>query len=270
MDKNVLLKIRIMLAAAALLALTAAKLILPAQTAAVRSWLSREISREYDYEAAFTRLGADIYAVFGPVGEPADTDPERLYSPVTLTELRSNAASMLPEGTVPAAERAAEPEAPEAVAAFLESQAAYSAYTVPEGVSLEFAETPFEYVCPVFGVTSSGFGFRTHPIENKVKFHYGTDFAADSGTDVLAFAYGYVTIVGYDANGYGNYVIISHGDGWQTLYGHCGRIYVSGGDYVYRGQTIAAVGSTGEATGPHLHFELRRDGVYLNPEYYLS
>ena len=108
-----------------------------------------------------------------------------------------------------------------------------------------------------------------HPIQGVVKFHYGTDFAASAGTDVLAFADGTVLAAGQDA-GYGNYVKIDHGNGYVTLYGHCSELLVSAGQTVQRGERIALVGATGQATGPHLHFELMHDGVYLNPEFYLA
>ena len=117
-------------------------------------------------------------------------------------------------------------------------------------------------------MTSSGFGYRLHPIQNEVLFHYGTDFAADAGTEIHSFADGVVLASGTDS-GYGNYVKVDHGGGFVTLYGHCSERLVSEGERVQRGQTIALVGSTGRSTGPHLHFELIHDGVYLNPEFYL-
>ena len=153
--------------------------------------------------------------------------------------------------------------------AFLESQAAFSDHALPANVSYDIPELPFVAVTPVAGYTSSGFGYRLHPIENTVKFHYGTDFAAGSGTDIRAFADGTVLAAGQDA-GYGNYVKVDHGDGFVSLYGHCSTLLVSQGDAVTAGQVIARVGATGHATGPHLHFELIHKGVYLNPEFYLA
>ena len=151
---------------------------------------------------------------------------------------------------------------------FLQSQAAFSELPIPDNVSYAVFALPFSEISPVSGRSSSGFGYRMHPIDQEIRFHYGTDFAAEEGTPVLAFADGVVTDSGED-EGYGNYVKIDHGNGYQTLYGHCSEIWVASGDPVWRGEQIACVGETGLATGPHLHFELMKDGVYLNPEFYL-
>lgn len=173
-----------------------------------------------------------------------------------------------PEPT-PAPTPTAEPQPTEnpAVAAFLESQASYAEYAVPANVSYECPALPFEYVSPVSGIRSSGFGYRMHPIENTVKYHYGTDFAANTGTAVTAFADGVIAAVG-DSDSYGKYVIIEHSDGYSTLYAHCSELCMNCGN-VSRGDVIAKVGSTGAATGPHLHFELMHNDTYLNPEFYL-
>lgn len=154
-----------------------------------------------------------------------------------------------------------------AVAAFLESQSVYSEYAVPANVSYECPALPFEYASPVSGIKSSGFGYRMHPIENMVKYHYGTDFAANTGTAVKAFADGVIVAVG-DSDTYGKYMMIDHSDGYSTLYAHCSELCMSCGN-VSRGDVIARVGSTGAATGPHLHFELMHDDSYLNPEFYI-
>ncbi len=154
-----------------------------------------------------------------------------------------------------------------AVAAFLESQSEYADYAVPETVSYERPELPFDYESPVSGITSSGFGYRIHPIQNEVKYHYGTDLAADSGTPVTAFADGTIVAQG-ESDSFGKYVMIDHTGGYRTLYAHCSELCMSCGS-VKKGDTIALVGSTGAATGPHLHFELEHDGIYLNPEFYI-
>ena len=112
---------------------------------------------------------------------------------------------------------------------------------------------------------SSGFGTRTDPINGVVKTHGGTDIAAAQGTPILAAAGGTVEIAGYNAGGYGYYVKLSHGEGYETLYGHCSVLLVSTGQAVKQGQVIAKVGSTGHSTGPHLHFEVRYNGNKVNP-----
>ena len=147
------------------------------------------------------------------------------------------------------------------------TQEAFADYAVPANISTEITELPFSFVCPVDGGSSSGFGYRDHPILHEVKFHYGTDIGADSGTEICAFADGVINAIG-ENDSFGNYIIIDHADGYQTLYAHCSELLRSGGE-VKKGDVIALVGQSGAATGPHLHFELTRDGVYLNPEFYL-
>lgn len=162
-----------------------------------------------------------------------------------------------------------EHEPPEVVTAFLETQEPYTEYGLPENVSYEYCPYPGETAVPVAGYNSSGFGYRIHPIKGEVRFHYGTDFAAWTGEDILAFADGSVTFAGY-SDSYGNYITVDHGEGWETLYAHCSELMVSTGDKVSAGDRIALVGGTGLATGPHLHFELMHEGVYVNPEYYVN
>lgn len=115
---------------------------------------------------------------------------------------------------------------------------------------------------------SSQFGTRTDPINGVVKTHGGTDIAAGTGTPILAAADGVVEVAGYNAGGYGYYVKLSHGTGYETLYGHCSVLLVSTGQTVKQGQVIAKVGSTGHSTGPHLHFEVRYNGNKVNPMQY--
>ncbi|MCS7253836.1 MAG: peptidoglycan DD-metalloendopeptidase family protein [Armatimonadota bacterium] len=120
------------------------------------------------------------------------------------------------------------------------------------------------FVRPVVGMVTSGFGYRVHPVFKVVRFHTGIDIAADYGTPIRAAAGGTVVFSGW-RRAYGLTVIIDHGNGIATLYAHCSRLYVSEGETVEAGQIIAAVGSTGLSTGPHLHFEVRRYGTPVNP-----
>ncbi len=126
-----------------------------------------------------------------------------------------------------------------------------------------------KFAVPTRGRLSSRFGTRIHPITKRRKMHTGLDIAASSGTAINAAASGRVITAGW-VSGYGNTVIIDHGSGLSTLYGHCSRLYVSKGQSVTRGQKIAAVGSTGFSTGPHLHFEVRKNGRPVNPDGYLK
>jgi murein DD-endopeptidase MepM/ murein hydrolase activator NlpD len=121
---------------------------------------------------------------------------------------------------------------------------------------------------PVSGPITSNFGYRQHPILGSSRFHAGTDFGVPQGTPILAADSGTVIVAEW-YGGYGNAVIIDHGNGLTTLYGHCSELYVSVGQGVQRGQTIAAVGSTGLSTGPHLHFEVRQQGEPVDPLAYL-
>ncbi|MGH8141600.1 MAG: M23 family metallopeptidase [Steroidobacteraceae bacterium] len=114
------------------------------------------------------------------------------------------------------------------------------------------------------GYISSGFGERMDPFTGEEGIHKGVDFAAPSGTDVLAVAAGVVTWAG-PREGYGNLVQINHGNGYSTRYGHNQTLLVKVGDEVQRGQAIATVGSTGRSTGPHVHFEVIKNGVQINP-----
>ena len=124
---------------------------------------------------------------------------------------------------------------------------------------------------PVDGPVTSPFGDREHPVTGEHRHHDGVDLAAAQGTPIRAADEGVVSFAGVQS-GYGNVVIIDHpglGGGIQTVYAHQSRIGVAQGDHVGRGQVIGAVGSTGVATGPHLHFEVREGGRAVDPLPYL-
>jgi murein DD-endopeptidase MepM/ murein hydrolase activator NlpD len=115
---------------------------------------------------------------------------------------------------------------------------------------------------------ASGFGTRIDPVYKVPKFHAGLDFAAPVGTPIYATADGIVTDAGYNSGGYGNRVIIDHGFGYETLYGHMYRVKVRIGQKIRRGEVIGYVGSTGKSTGPHCHYEVHRNGNPVDPVYY--
>jgi murein DD-endopeptidase MepM/ murein hydrolase activator NlpD len=117
---------------------------------------------------------------------------------------------------------------------------------------------------PVPGGVSSGFGMRFHPILNYSRMHQGVDLRASYGTPIVAVSDGRVELAGWHG-GHGNTVALNHGGGLETLYGHMSRIAVRVGESVHRGAVIGYVGSTGLSTGPHLHFEVHRNGVPVNP-----
>ena len=115
---------------------------------------------------------------------------------------------------------------------------------------------------------ASGFGMRIDPIYKVQKFHAGLDFAAPAGTEIYATGDGVVELVGFDYGGYGNEVLINHGYGYKTRYGHMSRTKATVGQKVKRGEVIGYVGSTGKSTGTHLHYEVIRGGAPVNPVYY--
>ena len=122
---------------------------------------------------------------------------------------------------------------------------------------------------PTLGVLTSGFGMRRSPITHTWKFHQGLDIGAARGTPVGAAAAGEVVRAEY-TSGYGNLVEIDHGGGIVTRYGHNSRLLVEEGDAVLRGDVIATVGSTGQSTGPHLHYEVHIDGEPVDPLEYIE
>ncbi|MBD2058385.1 peptidoglycan DD-metalloendopeptidase family protein [Oculatella sp. FACHB-28] len=121
-----------------------------------------------------------------------------------------------------------------------------------------------QFTYPSIGIVTSNFGWRVHPILGYRRFHAGIDFGASHGSTIQAADAGVVIFSGW-YGGYGNAVVISHGGDLTTLYGHASELYVSEGQTVQQGQAIAAIGSTGFSTGPHLHFEVRQNGEPVNP-----
>jgi murein DD-endopeptidase MepM/ murein hydrolase activator NlpD len=119
------------------------------------------------------------------------------------------------------------------------------------------------------GFLSSGFGWRQDPFTGVSTLHRGVDFAGNHGDPVIAVGGGVVTFAGVK-NGYGYVVDVTHGDGYVTRYGHNRKLLVKVGDTVTRGQRIAEMGSTGRSTGPHVHFEVLRNGIAVNPLSYID
>src|SRR6218665_865735 len=115
---------------------------------------------------------------------------------------------------------------------------------------------------------ASGFGYRIDPVYKTIKMHAGLDFAAPQGTPIYATADGIVSTSGNTGNGYGNHVIIRHGYGYETLYGHMVKVKVRSGESIKRGAVIGWVGSTGKSTGPHCHYEVHKNGNKIDPVYF--
>ena len=281
--------------------LVAVKLLLPGKMAHLNSKLSAMMEQNIDVQAVFSAVGRavsgeddnaleDVYqAVFQPeeaeegaveTAAPAGGEAAPIETPDTLQLLREfrtgagTSDSWLDLPPVSEKATAEEVQQTEGIGtsggeASTLAYVLYSDQNLPENVCLEQSLLGFDYCTPVMGTLTSGFGYREHPVEGEERFHYGIDLAANTGTAIGCFADGTVTAVG-ESSSYGKYITVTHEGGYSTLYAHCSKIVASSGDTVKEGQTIAEVGETGIATGPHLHFELHQGSQYLNPIYYVS
>lgn len=273
--------VQLVFCGSAFVLLVVSKLVLPGRMERINDRLSDAVSHNMDVQAVFSAVGKafageedlsgaaeEVYrAVFHP------EDSVAVDSSVQIPVMEDESALKLLKGhssgtEAPAAEKTAETQEASVEAETL-AYVLYSGQTLPEGVSMEQALLGFDYCTPVSGAVSSPFGYREHPTEGEERFHYGVDLAADTGTEIVCFADGTVTATG-ESSSYGKYCIVSHENGYTTLYAHCDRILAASGASVRRGDPIAEVGETGMATGPHLHFELQREGTYLNPIYYVA
>lgn len=176
----------------------------------------------------------------------------------------SNKEQAIKEYEAEIAQQDAEIEALEAAIAEEKKKLLESSQTV-----LTYDGGMFKFPLASYTRVSDDYGYRIHPILEVKQFHNGVDFAAPKGTAIYAAYDGKVVAAAYSAT-MGNYVMIDHGDGLYTIYMHASALYVQKDDIVVRGETIAAVGSTGRSTGNHLHFSVRRDGEYVSPWNYLS
>lgn len=211
------------------------------------------------YEYAFTIIDDEAVEVYATEKETEVTEPEEL-------EAENNSDTPVEQNVTDNTEVMDQINTPKIRnLTYIHSGEA----SPPEGASYAMAYIGFDYCMPVDGTLTSGFGYRDHPVDGKIKFHYGTDFGAEEGTDILSFGSGTVYAVG-ESSTLGLYVMIDHEDGVRTVYGHCSQVMVSGGDSVKTGEKIAEVGSTGNATGNCLHFEIEVNGVNVDPEYYLT
>ncbi|MEA4932045.1 MAG: M23 family metallopeptidase, partial [Lawsonibacter sp.] len=126
-----------------------------------------------------------------------------------------------------------------------------------------------ETTTPVLGHINSIYGYRKHPLTGEYQFHGGVDIGGQTGDPIKAFAAGTVEYVGKD-DSYGLYLQLDHGNGVKSFYAHCSAVCVTKGQSVALGEKIAEIGSSGAATGPHLHLELKFDQTHLNPVYYIQ
>ncbi|MCW5199323.1 peptidoglycan DD-metalloendopeptidase family protein [Desulfobulbus sp. F1] len=123
---------------------------------------------------------------------------------------------------------------------------------------------------PARGRITSGFGRRSDPFNGQLAFHAGIDFKGGIGDNVTATAEGVVKEAGWDQGGFGNYVVVRHGNGYETLFAHLSKTLVNTGDAVSRGDAVGLLGNSGRSTGPHLHYEVHYKGKAVDPEKYLS
>lgn len=248
---------RIMVCGGLFLLLVGLKLALPAQTQALQTSLRQALGHNMDVTAVFSTVGT----LFGGETSPAAVVDEVYQTVFGMEEVQEDSLVILPmvPETTPAQTQ------DETSATVL-----YSQENLPENVYLEQTVLGFAYGNPLPGGTiSSPFGYRVHPMDGEDAFHYGIDIDGQEGDVILAFAEGTVRAVG-ESSSYGKYLMLEHSDGYTTLYAHCSAITVTSGAVVAMGAEIAKVGQTGQATAPHLHFELQRGSVYLNPIYYVE
>ncbi len=153
--------------------------------------------------------------------------------------------------------------------AALEKAVAAEKARLAEANGLRYDGGIFTFPAPSMTQVTDDYGNRIHPILNIPQFHNGVDLAAPGGSSILAAYDGNVVAADYSGS-MGNYIMIDHGDGLYTIYMHASALYVSKGNFVTKGQKIAAVGSTGRSTGNHLHFSVRLNGSYVSPWNYIS
>ncbi len=262
---------KLVIAVIFLAALFALKAFFPNLSGGIINRAKEVLAGERAYRQVLSELSEDIglFNEEGGTSAAPPTEDSFLAEPIPMQVEHAQSSSAELESESGKSEGEETVILPDSVAAFLESQEEYSEYEIPEKASYDYYIFKEAYTTPVEGMNSSGFGYRTHPIHGDIRFHYGTDYAAWTGEDIRAFADGIVSYAGY-CESFGNYITVEHKDGWQSLYAHCSALYVEEGDAVSAGDKIALVGATGLVTGPHLHFELSKNGVYVNPEYYVN
>lgn len=298
--------IRLVICGVIFVLLVAAKLLFPETADSLTRTAGKILGRNADFKEAFAAMGRaisgeesvgnslqDAYtAVFNPAGPDAEPVPDAKAEPSrqsSRTSLKNWAGparlfqpdlpainSVNPENQNAVTETVIDldtGETSESTRARTGDAADFSetlswVCAMPDNASLEQRNLGFEYSSPICGPLSSAFGWREHPVEGGSKFHYGVDLAAEEGAEITAFAAGSVYATG-ESSTLGNYIMLQHEGGYITLYAHCSKVTAISGS-VAMGEKIAEVGSTGLATGPHLHFELHDGDLYLNPVYYVD
>ena len=270
--------------------------VFPDQMEAVRGELLAVIRSDTDFETAFSHLGQAVEAgvpagealsnlwadVFAPAEEgtayvlPEEGTPlyqsERAFlasGPSLLQTVERRSARAEQQEPVPESGAAEEPQTPAQEETTAE-EPVESGLPAPDNATLEDLPIDLEETtAPVMAVVSSPFGWREHPIAGEEKFHNGVDLAAPYGDPIGSFAGGVVHYIG-ESPAYGLYIQVDHGGGVTSFYAHCSALLAQPGQQVAAGEAIALVGDTGEVTGAHLHFEIRVDGILVNPLYYIA
>jgi len=271
------------------------KQVSPGQIKAAGERVFRVLEQSVDLEGVFTRLGESLsdgggaleglgefcVEVFGPREKTMEENLAKtavfqpmfpsVQSGLLTTELEKKMLMHIDyEGDLDQSVAEREMEEPRTTVGSIVRAAEASERELPEGYTadeLSFGE--LETISPVLGYLNSGFGYRDHPVNGKFSFHSGADISANAGDKIAAFADGVVEYVGEDST-YGLYLQLDHGNEIKSFYAHCQSVCVKKGQTVKMGDTVAIVGSSGRATGPHLHLELKCCGVRVDPAYYID
>lgn len=262
---------KIVICGAVFVLIVVLRLLFPDTVNGVAQAASCLIGRDADFVEAFSAIGRAAGGE-NPVGESLEDAYAAVFSATSVDEMEEDGSNWTDEKESLLSVYSFETEAEKLLRdrTMEDEKISYSGMvlSLPENASLIQKNLGFNYVTPVKGVLSSSFGWRKHPLTGETRFHYGVDLAAETGTEIFAFADGEVFAVG-ESSTLGKYVIISHADGYKTLYAHCSSVIKCSGS-VSAGEVIASVGESGSATGPHLHFELHYGSLYLNPIYYVD
>ena len=274
--------VQLVVAGGIFVALVAWKLLFPESLAGVAGAVREALGQDADFEAAFSAVGEAI-AGEQSVGESLEEAYTAVFAPGRYAAEQTAAVLAAAEGVTAPSDQlrerleqgtAAQKQPPDTAETAEEDSTASQSLVhfnsaAPANVTFSQRVLGFDYTTPAQGTLTSTFGYREHPIQGEELFHYGLDIANAEGTDICAFADGTVKAAG-ESSSFGNYLMVSHDNGITTLYGHCSRITASTGQQVEKGEKIAEMGSTGNVTGTHLHFELMDGSTYLNPIYYVE
>lgn len=242
------------------------KLVVPGNLAALRGTVGQWLVRDADFIAAFSAVGRAVSGE-GGVAEALG----EAYLAVLGGQPEAQEAAGAPKDVPVQDQEASDAEltAQTQTAQTPDTEDRTPAQELPAHTSTQGRALSFSYTTPLNGEVTSPFGWREHPVTGVEAFHYGIDIGAEEGAAIVCFADGTVGAVG-ESTELGKYLTVNHADGYSTLYAHCSAVSVAAGNSVAQGQKIAAVGQTGNATGPHLHFEVHDGEVFVDPAYYLG